>query len=84
MLCWDNNESQAREYHVLAKITECNTKYPFKCILNENTYPEYPNWVEEAGRRCFGFLYAKPIPETIELTVDQICKILGKTVKIIK
>ena len=37
MLCWDNNESQAKEYHVLAKVTECDTKYPFKVICNENT-----------------------------------------------
>ena len=39
MLCWDNDESEAREYHVLAKATECNTKYPYKVICNENTFP---------------------------------------------
>lgn len=81
MLCWNNDESEAREYHVLAKVTECNAEYPYKVICNENSFP---------GRKdCRGaegpeFLNAKPIPETIELTVAEISKLLGKTVKIVK
>ena len=37
MLCWDDNESKAEEGHVLAKVTECDTNYPFKVISNSNT-----------------------------------------------
>ena len=36
MLCWDDNESEAIEYHVLAKVTECDSEYPYKAICNEN------------------------------------------------
>lgn len=85
MLCWDYNESEAKEYHVLAKVTECNTLYPYKVICNKNTYPqnpEYEGWQGRAGGG--GFRNAKPLPETIELTVDEISKLLGKTVKIVK
>ena len=32
----------------------------------------------------WGFKYIKTLPETVELTVAEISKILGKTVKIIK
>ena len=84
MLCWDDDESEAREYHVLAKVTECNTLYPYKVICNKNTYlqnPEYEGTVRPAEG---GFKHAKPIPETIELTVTEISKLLGKTVKIIE
>jgi len=62
MLCWDDNEVDAKEYHVLAKITECDTDYPFKVIYNENTisgHPEYAGWVE-AG---LVFKHIKPLPE---------------------
>ena len=86
MLCWDDNEAKAREYHVLAKVTKCKTEYPYKVICNENTYPqnpEYAGWSEPV-RGWAGFKHAKPLPETIELTVAEISKILGKTVKIIK
>ena len=80
MLCWDNDESEAREYHVLAKVIEPQVSYPYKVICNENTYPEYPDWVGAARWSK----YAKPLPETIELTVAEISKMLGKTVKIIE
>ena len=82
MLCWDNNESEAREYHVLAKVTECATEYPYKAIYNENTYPHHP--VEILGGRTRGFKNAKPLPTIVELTVAEISKLLGKTVKIIE
>lgn len=87
MLCWNNNESEAREYHVLAKVTECNTNYPYKVICNENTYPNRPEYagqgeIVEIG--CGVFINAKPLPETIELTVAEISKLLGKTIKIIE
>lgn len=84
MLCWDNDESQAKEWHVLAKVTECDTKYPFKAISNENTYQRS----HSAFRGCRGwdrgFEHAKPLPETIELTVAEISKLLGKEVKIVE
>jgi hypothetical protein len=51
MLCWDDNEADAKEYHVLAKVTECDTKYPFKAICNENTFPYRP---EYAGGGVWG------------------------------
>ena len=82
MLCWDDNEADAREFHVLAKVTECNTQYLYKVICNENTYPEHPEWV--GGSVAVGFKHAKPLPETIELTVAEVSKLLGKTVKIIE
>ena len=64
MLCWDSDESQAEEWHVLAKVTECGSNYPFKVITNENT-PE--GW----GGGCGGeFIFAKPLPQIIEMTVS--------------
>lgn len=81
MLCWNDNEADAREYHVLAKVTECINNYPYKVIYNENTYPEYPEKFMGLGE---GFKNAKPLTETIELTVAEISKLLGKTVKIVK
>jgi len=77
MLCWDNNEKDAIEWHVLAKVTECDTIYPFKVISNENT-------PDGEGRRWEAYKNAKPLQETIELTVAEISKLLGKNVKIIK
>lgn len=87
MLCWDDAEANAREYHVLAKVTECKTEYPYKVICNENTYPQNPEyagntWISEGDGGWFK--NAKPLPETIELTVAEISKLLGKTVKIIE
>lgn len=77
MLCWDDDEANAREYHVVAKVTECHTKYPYKVICNENTYPDNPEYAA-------GGQNVKPLPETVELTVAEISKLLGKTVKIIE
>ena len=84
MLCWDDDEANAREYHVLAKVTECKTEYPYKVICNENTYPQNPEYAGMNWEVGGGFKHAKPLPETIELTVAEISKILGKTVKIIE
>ncbi|MCK9429226.1 MAG: hypothetical protein M0R17_04425 [Candidatus Omnitrophica bacterium] len=86
MLCWNDNESEAREYYVLAKVTECKTQYPFKVICNENTYPGHPEYAGIPGGEVIGgwFINAKPLPETIELTVAEISKLLGKTVKVIE
>ena len=81
MLCWDDNEADAREFHVLAKVTECDARYPYKVIYTENTHPNHP---EYAGAGVAGFKNAKPLSETIELTVAEISKLLGKTVKIVK
>lgn len=81
MLCWDDNEADAREFHVLAKVTECDTKYPYKVIYNENTHPDRPG---SAGGGVGVFKNAKPLSETIELTVAEVSKLLGKTVKIVK
>jgi len=78
MLCWDDDESQAKEYYVLAKVTECDTKYPYKVITNENSLGNEGRYGE------FCFLNAKPLSETVELTVAEISKLLGKTVKIIE
>lgn len=36
MLCWDDNETLAQEWHVLAKVIECVDDYRFKVIANEN------------------------------------------------
>ena len=81
MLCWDEDEDNATEWHVLAKITECDTLYPFKVIDNENT-PGDGGW---GGRgRLGGYKNAKPLQETVELTVAEISKLLGKNVKIVK
>jgi hypothetical protein len=80
MLCWDNDESEAKEYHVLAKVTECDSKYPFKVLITKNTYKD--PWDEEG--MITGFKNAKAIPEVTELTVAEISKLLGKTVKIIE
>jgi len=82
MLCWDNDESEAREYHVLAKVTECNSNYPFKVVVNENTYKRTK--IKARPGQAGGFKNAKPLPEVTELTVAEISKLLGKTVKIIK
>ncbi|MFA5760122.1 MAG: hypothetical protein WC942_12335 [Clostridia bacterium] len=74
MLCWDDDESLAREYHVLAKVTECNTEYPFKVICNENTYPNNPEyegrsgWGGRAGES--GFKNAKPLPLIKPRTIE--------------
>lgn len=84
MLCWDDDESKAKEYHVLAKVTECNSSYPFKVIPNENTYPNHPEYAGRVGVWGGGFMNVKPLPETVELTVAEISKLLGKTVKIIE
>jgi hypothetical protein len=82
MLCWDDNEADAREFHVLAKVTECDTKYLYKVICNENTHPNHPEYAGEPS--LWGFKNAKPLSETIELTVAEISKLLGKTVKVVK
>ena len=82
MLCWDDNEADAREFHVLAKVTECDTKYPYKVIYNKNTHSNHPEFARTGQVR--GFKNAKPLSETIELTVAEISKLLGKTVKIVK
>lgn len=84
MLCWDNDESEAREFHVLAKVTECKSIYQFKVVCNENTYPNNPEYAGAEVGGEGGFKNAKPLPETIELTVAEISKLLGKTVKIIE
>lgn len=84
MLCWNDDEYKAKEYHVLAKVTECVTDYPFKVISNENTYLNCPNLAEGwTGKGC-GFKNIKPIPEVAEMTVTEISKLLGKTIKIIE
>jgi hypothetical protein len=87
MLCWDDDERKAREYHVLAKVTECTANYyPFKVVCNENTYPSHHEWGgregDAIGRGAFKNI--KPLPETIELTVAEISKLLGKKVKVIE
>ena len=84
MLCWDNDENEAKEYHVLAKLIEPQIDYSYKVICNENTYPEHSNWNADLAGGGWGFKHAKSLPETIELTVAEISKILGKTVKIIE
>ena len=84
MLCWDDNEADAKEYHVLAKVTECNSQYPYKVICNKNTYPQNQGVREEEEGEGAEFKHAKLLPETIELTVADISKLLGKTVKIIE
>jgi len=80
MLCWDIDEEDAKEWHVLAKVTECDSSYPFKVISNENTYPPGENRTGELG----WFNYAKPISEVTEMTVAEISKALGKTIKIVE
>ena len=84
MLCWDNDESKAKEYHVLAKVTECNTEYPYKTICNKNTYPNHPEFEGGCRGAQGAFKHTKPLPETIELTVAEVSKLLGKTVKIVE
>lgn len=79
MLCWNNDETSAKEYHVLAKVTECDSKYAYKAMSNENTYPHNPT----VSGVVEGFLNAKPLLETIELTITEINKLLGKNVKIV-
>lgn len=72
MLCWDDDEADAREFHVLAKVTECDTEYPYKVIYNENTYPNHPEFAGGGGE--VGFKNTKPLTETIELTVAEYLK----------
>ena len=79
MLCWDDDEADAREYHVLAKVTECDTENPYKVVCNENSFPV--SWM--AGRED-GFKHAKPLPETIELTLDEIADKFGIPVEQLK
>lgn len=59
MLCWDNDEKNATEWHVLAKVTECDTIYLYKVISNKKTGEE------EMGRNREGlgamFKNAKPL-----------------------
>lgn len=67
MLCWDDNETLAQEWHVLAKVTECNINYPYKVICNKNTYPDNPDW--GPGARGEGFKNAKPLPQSNPRTI---------------
>lgn len=88
MLCWDDNESEAIECHVLAKVTECDSIYPYKAISNENTYPE--KWCRRSGWAAGmsgGYKHAKPLPEhqqQIELTLDEIADKFGVPVEQLK
>lgn len=84
MLCWDNNEESAREYHVLAKVTECDSNYPYKVICNKNTYPEHPEWEGVVGRRRRGFKHAKKPQQEIELTLNEIADKFGIFVEQLK
>jgi hypothetical protein len=84
MLCWDDDEADAREFHVLAKVTECGATYPYKVIYTENTLPNHPEYAGGPDGEGWCFKNAKPLSETIELTVADISKLLGKTVKIVK
>lgn len=79
MLCWDEDESKAVEYHVLAKVTQCDTLYPYKVVTNKNS-----GWPVLGGSDWGPFMNAKPLQEAVELTVAQVSKLLGKTVKIIE
>lgn len=69
MLCWDNNESKAREYHVLAKVTECTSDYKYKAICNKNTYPDNPEFAGW-GRGGWVFKNAKPLPQSKPRTIQ--------------
>ena len=82
MLCWDDNESEAREHHVLAKVTECNSIYQYKVICNENTYPERKQAV--TGICWVGFKYAKELQQQVELTLDEIADKFGVPVEQLK
>lgn len=73
MLCWDNDEEEAQEQHVLAKVTECSSEYPFKAVSSG-----------DGGGYSGGWRYAKPLPEEVELTVAEVSKLLGKKVKIVE
>lgn len=88
MLCWDNDENTAEEWHVLAKVTECDSVYPFKVVSTKNTFSTHPGAMRTdgfwGGRRVSGFKNVKPLSETIEMTVAEISKVLGKTVKIVE
>ena len=87
MLCWDDNESEAIEYHVLAKATECNSVYPYKAISNENTYPKKGVWERWSGMGGGGYKHAKPLPEhqqQVELTLDEIADKFGVPVEQLK
>ena len=80
MLCWDDDETDAREYHVLAKVTECDTQYPYKIVCNENS----PFQDDLGVGSVVGFKHAKPLPETIELTLDEIADKFGISVEQLK
>ena len=82
MLCWDNDETLAKEWHVLAKVTKCAAHYPFKVIANENT--PYLGGRGARGSLLEDFTNAKPLTPTVEMTVAEISKVLGKTIKIIE
>jgi hypothetical protein len=87
MLCWDNNEENAREYHVLAKVTECSSNYPYKVIYNKNTCPEHPEWAGGMGGGMvdgWGFKHAKEPQQEIELTLDEIADKFGISVEQLK
>jgi hypothetical protein len=85
MLCWDNNEESAREYHVLAKVTECDSNYHYKVICNKNTYPEHPEWAGRAGGGVEGgFKHAKKPQQEIELTLNEIADKFGIFVEQLK
>ena len=78
MLCWNEFEFQAKEYHVLAKVTECKSEFQYKVITIENTYRDNHSGILKS------FKNAKPLPEYVEMTVSEISKLLGKQVKIIE
>ena len=56
MLCWDNEESGAEEYHVLAKVVEADSKYQFKVLHDNGNVVGFKNAKE----------ISKPKPRTIE------------------
>jgi len=70
MLCWNANENQAKKYYVLAKVTQINTDFSFKAINSDGD--------------SLSFMHAKPIPETVKMTVKEISEILGKTIEIVE
>ena len=77
MLCWDENEREAVEVHVLAKVHD--TKFPYKTVITSNSKSN----LGEIGMVTV-YKHAKPLPEVVELTVEEISKLLGKTVKVVK
>lgn len=78
MLCWDDYEPDAVEYHVLARITNCAKEYQYAVVANENTFNGY-----NIGKSIY-FENAKPLEKVTEMTVGEISKALGKTIKIIE